>query len=115
MAKAVNDAAEAKLGVAAINVRLDNFITDNGRQWSDLRRDMQVSATKSELDQKEWRMDLGKRLDKQDAATDAQSGLQWKLAGATILLLLAILGFFVSHLPLFSHFVAEGVRYGSSL
>lgn len=108
MAKAVNDAAEAKLGVAAINVRLDNFITDNGRQWSDLRRDMQVSATKSELDQKEWRMDLGRRLDKQD-------GMQWKVAGTIIVLLLAILGFFLSHLPLFNHFAESGVHYGSSL
>lgn len=106
MAKVQAERAEA--GVASISARLDGFIISMEQKLqsivNDIRRaeDTRRAEQKDwKEDQKEWRSDLGKRLDKQDKNADKQEKWQWTVAAGVFAIFLSIIGFFISHLPIF--------------
>ena len=97
------NAARAEQGVAALNVRLDGIITEWSRSWQGLRDDMRRMDENRTQDQKEWRDSLGKRLDSQDQQLAQFTRGQWIVTGLVVSCLLTIIGWLISHLPVFAH------------
>lgn len=68
-------------------------------------REVITSLKNRAENEREWRESLGHRLDKQDEEADERSSklntLIYSGLGTLVLLLLAIVGFFISHLPMF--------------
>lgn len=91
---AKDNAIRAEMAASALAVELRSHVLECAKSWERLDRNMARSAEERSVDFREWREDLGRRLDRQDR-------IQLNVLAGVAAILVSALGFLIAHLNLF--------------